>query len=107
MTHAEQYSTSEPQVSSPARKKTKTRAFSVLALAAGLGLASTVVLTTRPASADQIGDAKAQAAAITAKFQATQADPGVPLSRGAQAPHRSAKASGLQTALGGRRRRPR
>jgi peptidoglycan DL-endopeptidase CwlO len=73
MTHAEQYSTSEPQVSSPARKKTKTRTFSVLALAAGLGLASTVVLTTRPASADQIGDAKAQAAAITAKIQATQA----------------------------------
>lgn len=73
MTHAEQYSTSEPRVSSPARKKTKTRAFSVLALAAGLGLASTVVLTTRPASADQIGDAKAQAAAITAKIQATQA----------------------------------
>jgi peptidoglycan DL-endopeptidase CwlO len=73
MTHAEQYSTSEPQVSSPAPKKTKTRTFSVLALAAGLGLASTVVLTTRPASADQIGDARAQAAAITAKIQATQA----------------------------------
>jgi peptidoglycan DL-endopeptidase CwlO len=73
MTHAEQYSTSEPQVSSPARKKTKMRTFSVLALAAGLGLASTVVLTTRPASADQIGDAKAQAAAITAKIQATRA----------------------------------
>jgi len=73
MTHAEQYSTSEPQVSSPARKKPKTRTLSVLALAAGLGLASTVVLTTRPASADQIGDARAQAAAITAKIQATQA----------------------------------
>jgi len=38
-----------------------------------LGLASTVLVVSRPASADQITDAKAQAAAITAKIQATQA----------------------------------
>jgi cell wall-associated NlpC family hydrolase len=73
MTHAEQYSTSEPGVSSPARKKTRKRTLSILALATGLGLTSAVVLTSKPASADQIADAKAQAAAITAKIQATQA----------------------------------
>jgi peptidoglycan DL-endopeptidase CwlO len=73
MTHAELYSTSEPSASPPARAKTHKRVASVLALAAGLGLASTVVAFARPASADQITDAKAQAAAITAKIQATQA----------------------------------
>ena len=73
MTHAEQYSTSEPSAPPPARKKTRRRVISTVALATGLGLASTVIASSRPASADQIADAKAQAAAITAKIQATQA----------------------------------
>jgi cell wall-associated NlpC family hydrolase len=38
-----------------------------------LGVATTVISSSRPASADQIADARAQAAAITAKIQATQA----------------------------------
>ncbi len=73
MTHAEQYSTSEPSAPPPARRKTRRRIISTVALATGLGLASTVIASSRPASADQIADAKAQAAAITAKIQATQA----------------------------------
>ena len=73
MTHAEQYSTSEPSAPPPARRKTPRRIISTVALATGLGLASTVIASSRPASADQISDAKAQAAAITAKIQATQA----------------------------------
>ncbi len=73
MTHAELYSTSEPSAPPPARKKTRRRVISTVALATGLGLAATVIASTRPASADQIADARAQAAAITAKIQATQA----------------------------------
>jgi peptidoglycan DL-endopeptidase CwlO len=73
MTHAELYSTSEPSAPPPARKKTRKRVISTVALATGLGLAATVLASTRPASADQIADARAQAAAITAKIQATQA----------------------------------
>ena len=73
MTHAELYSTSEPSAPPPARKKTRRRVVSTVALATGLGFAATVIVSTRPASADQISDARAQAAAITAKIQATQA----------------------------------
>ncbi len=73
MTHAELYSTSEPSAPPPARKKTRRRVVSTVALATGLGFAATVLYSTRPASADQIADARAQAAAITAKIQATQA----------------------------------
>ncbi len=47
--------------------------FAVLALVPPLGVASAVISSSRPASADQLADAKAQAAAITAKIQATQA----------------------------------
>ncbi len=42
-------------------------------MAAGLAFATLVIASSRPASADQIADARAQAAAITAKIQATQA----------------------------------
>ena len=73
MTHAEQYSTSEPGATPPSRKKTPKRVISIIALAAALGGASTLISSSRPASADQISDAKAQAAAITAKIQATEA----------------------------------
>jgi cell wall-associated NlpC family hydrolase len=45
----------------------------LLALAPTLGIAATVVSTTGPASADQISDAKAQAAAVNAKLQAIDA----------------------------------
>jgi peptidoglycan DL-endopeptidase CwlO len=53
--------------------KTPKRVISIIALAAALGGASTLISLARPASADQIADAKAQAAAITAKIQATEA----------------------------------
>jgi cell wall-associated NlpC family hydrolase len=45
----------------------------MVALVAALGLPTAVISSSRPASADQIADAKAQAAAITAKIQATEA----------------------------------
>jgi cell wall-associated NlpC family hydrolase len=45
----------------------------MVALATALALASAVFSSSRPASADQITDAKAQAAAISAKIQATEA----------------------------------
>src|ERR1022692_214381 len=73
MTHAEQYSTSEPSASPPARKKTRRGVISMLALATALGLTSVVISSSRPASADTESSLKAQAAAITAKIQATQA----------------------------------
>jgi cell wall-associated NlpC family hydrolase len=72
MTHAELYSTSEPGASPAPRKTSRKRLFAVLALASAIGAASAVISTTRPASADQISDAKAEAAAITAKLQAIQ-----------------------------------
>ena len=72
MTHAEQYSTSEPSASPAPRKQRRKRVFTVLALAASLGITSAVISSARPASADQLSDAKAQAAAITAKLQTIQ-----------------------------------
>ncbi len=80
MTHAEQYSTSEPSAPPAPRRTprkqvptTRKRVFTTLALAASIGTASAVISLARPASADQLSDAKAQAAAITAKIQADQA----------------------------------
>ncbi len=72
MTHAEQYSTSEPCAPAPNRKTTRRRAISVSALAVALGISGFILSSSRPASADQIADDQAQAAAITAKIQATQ-----------------------------------
>src|ERR1017187_8454276 len=76
MTHAEQYSTSEPSASPAPRKQRRKRVFTVLALAASLGITSAVISSARPAAADQLSDAKAQAqaqaAAITAKLQSIQ-----------------------------------
>src|ERR1700690_139714 len=72
MTHAEQYSTSEPSASPAPRKLRRKRVFTVLALAASLGITSAVISSARPAAADQLSDAKAQAEAITAKLQSIQ-----------------------------------
>ena len=44
-----------------------------LAVASALGVTSLVVSSSTPASADQISDAQAQAAAISAKLNATEA----------------------------------
>jgi cell wall-associated NlpC family hydrolase len=73
MTHAEQYSTSARSASHPPRKKSRKRAISLVALATTLGLATSAISLSRPASADQIADARAQASAISAKIQATEA----------------------------------
>jgi peptidoglycan DL-endopeptidase CwlO len=72
MTHAELYSTSEPSASPAPRNHRRKRVFAVLALAASIGVTSAVISFARPASADQLSDAKAQAAAITAKLQGIQ-----------------------------------
>jgi len=69
MTHAELYSTSEPRALPAPRRTAPKRVFAVLALASTLGLSSAVISSARPASADQLSDAKAQAASITAKLQ--------------------------------------
>jgi peptidoglycan DL-endopeptidase CwlO len=47
--------------------------FTVLALAASIGITSAVISTARPAGADQLSDAKAEAAAVTAKLQGINA----------------------------------
>ena len=72
MTHAELYSTSEPSAPPAPRNHPRKRVFAVLALAASIGVTSAVISSARPASADQLSDAKAQAAAITAKLQGIQ-----------------------------------
>ncbi len=73
MTHAEQYSTSEPSASPAPRQPPRKRLFTVLALAASLGITSAVISAARPAGADQLSSAKAEAASVTAKLQAIQA----------------------------------
>jgi peptidoglycan DL-endopeptidase CwlO len=72
MTHAEQYSTSEPCAPALVGKKSRKRAVSVVVAAGVMGLTGSLLSSTRPASADQISSEKAQAAAIAAKIQATQ-----------------------------------
>jgi peptidoglycan DL-endopeptidase CwlO len=72
MTHAEQYSTSEPCAPAPTRNNNRRRAISVAVLAVTLGINGFILSSSRPASADQIADDQAQAAAITGKIQATQ-----------------------------------
>src|ERR1035437_1190315 len=72
MTHAEQYSTSEPGAPRKALTRSRSRVGALLALAVTTGITSLVVVPTRPASADQISDAKAQASALTAKIAAEQ-----------------------------------
>jgi peptidoglycan DL-endopeptidase CwlO len=72
MTHAEQYSTSEPGAPLRARAKSRPLIGALLALVGATGIVFLVVVPTRPASADQISDAKAQAAAVGAKLNAEQ-----------------------------------
>ncbi len=72
MTHAEQYSTSEPCTPAPTGKSSHRRVVFVAALAVALGITGTFISAVRPASADQIASDRAQAAAITARIAATQ-----------------------------------
>ena len=73
MTHAELSSTSEPGTGNAGRKKHSLRPLALLGLAGTLGAATFALSASLPASADQISDAKAQAAAIGAKIQAIDA----------------------------------
>lgn len=73
MTHAERSSTSEPSVSPSAAKKTRRRVISMLSLATTVASTSFLFSAVRPAAADQLSDAKAEAASITAKLQSDQA----------------------------------
>ena len=73
MTHAEQYSTSEPGVSRGIRARSARRAGAVLALAAATVLASLVVAPVHPSSADQLSSARAQASALASKLDAEEA----------------------------------
>src|SRR5665213_1230207 len=72
MTHAEQYSTSEPGAPRKARTRSRGRIGALLALAITTGITSLAVVPSRLASADQISDAQAQASALTAKIAAEQ-----------------------------------
>ncbi len=72
MTHAEQYSTSEPAAPRQARTRSRGRIGALLALAVTTGITSLVVVPPRLASADPISDAQAQASALTAKIAAEQ-----------------------------------
>jgi cell wall-associated NlpC family hydrolase len=73
MTHAERYSTVEPGACPARRNGIRNRGFAAITVAAALGATTVMVSIAAPASADQISDAKAQAAAITAKLNAAQA----------------------------------
>jgi peptidoglycan DL-endopeptidase CwlO len=73
MTRAELSSTSEPSAPPAPRNLHRKRAFTVVALAASVVLPSAVLGTVRPAAADQLSDAKAQAASVTAKLHDIQA----------------------------------
>ena len=73
MTHAEQYSTIEPGACPARRNRTRNRVVATIALASALGATSVIFTATTPASADQISDAQAKAAAISAQLNAAQA----------------------------------
>src|SRR5665213_917449 len=73
MTHAEQYSTIEPGACPARRNRTRNRVVATIALASALGAASVIFTATTPASADQVSDAQAKAAAISAQLNAAQA----------------------------------
>jgi cell wall-associated NlpC family hydrolase len=73
MTLAELSSTSEPGTGHAGRTKHSLRPLALVGLAASLGAVTVAVSVSLPASADQISDAKAQAAAIDAKIQAIDA----------------------------------
>ncbi len=72
MTHAEQYSTSEPCAPALAAKRPSKRVVCIALLVVTMGITGTIFSSPRPAAADQIANEKAQAAAIAAKIQATQ-----------------------------------
>ncbi len=72
MPDAELSSTAKPNVSLLPRKTPRRPVRALLVLASVLGIGSSVMVVARPAAADQISDAKAQAASITAKLQSIQ-----------------------------------
>ncbi len=74
MTHAEQYSTSEPGDPRGVRTRSVKRTGAILTLAAATVLASLIVTPIRPSSADQLSDAKAEAAALSAKLNAEESE---------------------------------
>ena len=75
MTHAEQYSTSEPCAPALVAKRSRRRVVCAASLAVTLGITGTILSSSRPASADTIaniaGD-KAKAAGIAKQIQANQ-----------------------------------
>lgn len=73
MTHAELSSTSEPGARRTSDATPLRRSIGMVALASALGVAASMLPVAGPASADPIADARAQAAAITAKIQAAEA----------------------------------
>jgi peptidoglycan DL-endopeptidase CwlO len=73
MTHAELSSTSEPGAGNAGYKKHSLRPLALIASAGSLCLATLAMTASSPASADQISDAKAQAAAISAKIASIDA----------------------------------
>ncbi len=73
MTHAELSSTSEPATGSAGHKKHSLRPLALIASVGSLCLATLAMTASSPASADQISNAKAQAAAISAKIASIDA----------------------------------
>ncbi len=73
MTHAEASSTSEPRVRLRGHTQHPRRLLALTALFATFTASAVGIAVARPASADQISDAKAQAAAIGSKIQAIDA----------------------------------
>ena len=76
MTHAEQYSTSEPCAPALVAKRSRRRVVCAASLAVTLGITGTILSSSRPASADTIaniaGD-KAKAAGIAERSRRTRA----------------------------------
>ncbi len=69
---AEPSSTSETAVTPAPGRTSRKHLFAVLGLAVTIGVTTAAISVARPAAADQISDAKAQAASIAAKIQSTQ-----------------------------------
>ncbi len=72
MTHAEQYSTSEPCAPALVAKRSRRRVVCAASLAVTLGITGTILSSSRPASADTIAGDKAKAASIAKQIQANQ-----------------------------------
>src|ERR1019366_4123448 len=73
MTHAEQYSTSEPGACQTARSKPRRRVVALLAMASALGAASAVICTSVPAPPNRTPNPRPRQGATTAKIQSIDA----------------------------------